>query len=232
MTSCDRPVTAPTTIHAVAGHMHLLGRSIRVELNPGTPRERLLLEIPQWSFHWQASYVLERPVRAAAGRRPSGHLQARPNAPHGRAALRAVGRGHHRRDVPRCAAGHTRLTALAHPARLADVPGTVGARPRHVRGRPGAQASPRAGTSSPERSSTAAGGRADTSRSRGTSPGRRGASGRTSSTRTSSSRQACSPTLAGRAPVVLTAHGQDVANAERSTVVRGRPGSPSGGLRR
>ena len=47
--------------------MHLLGRSIRVELNPGTPRERLLLEIPQWSFHWQASYVLERPVRAAAG---------------------------------------------------------------------------------------------------------------------------------------------------------------------
>ncbi len=67
MTSCDRPVTAPTTIHAVAGHMHLLGRSIRVELNPGTPRERLLLEIPQWSFHWQASYVLQRPVRAAAG---------------------------------------------------------------------------------------------------------------------------------------------------------------------
>ncbi len=66
-TSCDRPVTAPTTIHAVAGHMHVLGRSIRVELNPGTPRERLLLEIPRWSFHWQASYLLERPVRAEAG---------------------------------------------------------------------------------------------------------------------------------------------------------------------
>jgi hypothetical protein len=66
-TFCDRPVSEPTTIHAVAGHMHLLGRSIRVELNPGTPRARLLLEIPRWSFHWQASYVLERPVRAEAG---------------------------------------------------------------------------------------------------------------------------------------------------------------------
>ena len=66
-TFCDRPVSEPTTIHAVAGHMHLLGRSIRVELNPGTARARLLLEIPRWSFHWQASYVLERPVRAEAG---------------------------------------------------------------------------------------------------------------------------------------------------------------------
>ena len=65
--TCDRVVDAPTTIHAVAGHMHLLGRSIKVELNPGTARARLLLEIPRWSFHWQASYVLERPVRAAPG---------------------------------------------------------------------------------------------------------------------------------------------------------------------
>ncbi len=65
--TCDRAIDAPTTIHAIAGHMHLLGRSIRVELNPGTPRARLLLEIPRWSFHWQASYVLQQPVRAQPG---------------------------------------------------------------------------------------------------------------------------------------------------------------------
>jgi hypothetical protein len=47
--------------------MHLLGTSIRVELNPGTPRARVLLEIPRWDFHWQASYVLRQPVKAAAG---------------------------------------------------------------------------------------------------------------------------------------------------------------------
>ena len=65
--TCDRVVDTPTTIHAVAGHMHLLGRSIRVELNPGTARARLLLEIPRWSFHWQASYLLEQPVPAKPG---------------------------------------------------------------------------------------------------------------------------------------------------------------------
>jgi hypothetical protein len=65
--SCDRYVPAPMTIQAVAGHMHLLGRSIRVELNPGKPRAQLLLEIPRWDFHWQAAYTLAQPVRAVAG---------------------------------------------------------------------------------------------------------------------------------------------------------------------
>lgn len=64
---CDRTIEQPTTIHTVAGHMHLLGVSIRVTLNPGTPRERLLLEIPHWDFHWQASYQLARAVTAAPG---------------------------------------------------------------------------------------------------------------------------------------------------------------------
>ena len=66
-TSCDRRLDRPTTIHAVAGHMHLLGRSIRVELNPGTARARVLLEIPRWDFHWQATYALAQPVTAAPG---------------------------------------------------------------------------------------------------------------------------------------------------------------------
>ena len=56
----------PTTIY-VAGHMHLLGRSIRVELNPGTPRAKILLDIPRWDFHWQGSYVLAA-TRADAAR--------------------------------------------------------------------------------------------------------------------------------------------------------------------
>ncbi|MEP6760182.1 MAG: monooxygenase, partial [Sporichthyaceae bacterium] len=34
---CDRRVSAPMMVRAAAGHMHLLGRSIKVELNPGTP---------------------------------------------------------------------------------------------------------------------------------------------------------------------------------------------------
>jgi len=67
VSSCDRTVSRSLTIQAVAGHMHLLGRSIRVELNPGRPGARLLLEIPRWSFHWQASYLLVQPLRAEPG---------------------------------------------------------------------------------------------------------------------------------------------------------------------
>ncbi len=64
---CDRRIAMPTTIHGVAGHMHLLGRSITLVLNPGTPRARVLLDIPRWDFHWQAIYRLAAPVQAKPG---------------------------------------------------------------------------------------------------------------------------------------------------------------------
>ena len=57
--SCSRPMRQPTTILGAAGHMHLLGRSIRIEVNPGTDRERTVLDIPVWDFDNQAA----RPVR-------------------------------------------------------------------------------------------------------------------------------------------------------------------------
>jgi hypothetical protein len=67
VSTCDRRITAPTTIHVAAGHMHLLGASIRLELNPGTPRARVLLDIPRWDFHWQNAYTLAKPVTAGPG---------------------------------------------------------------------------------------------------------------------------------------------------------------------
>jgi hypothetical protein len=66
-TYCARRVTGPTTIVGVAGHMHLLGKSIRVELNPGRPDARVLLDIPRWDFHWQSLYQLVQPIEAHAG---------------------------------------------------------------------------------------------------------------------------------------------------------------------
>ncbi len=65
--TCDRRLTQPTKIHVAAGHMHLLGAAIRVELNPGTPRARVLLDIPRWDFHWQNAYTLARSIEADAG---------------------------------------------------------------------------------------------------------------------------------------------------------------------
>ena len=67
VTTCDRRLPGPTTILGVAGHMHLLGASIQLELNPGTSRAQVLLDIPRWDFHWQSLYMLAQPVRAEAG---------------------------------------------------------------------------------------------------------------------------------------------------------------------
>ena len=41
--------------------------SIRLELNPGTPRARVLLDIPRWDFHWQNMYTLRTPIEAKPG---------------------------------------------------------------------------------------------------------------------------------------------------------------------
>lgn len=64
---CDRKVTKPGTVHALGGHMHLLGRSIRIELNPGTPRARTLLDIPSYNFDDQALRTLAAPVSIEDG---------------------------------------------------------------------------------------------------------------------------------------------------------------------
>ena len=42
--------------------MHLRRRDIRVVLDPGTAKERMLLHIPAWDFHWQDVYYLQKPV--------------------------------------------------------------------------------------------------------------------------------------------------------------------------
>jgi hypothetical protein len=63
---CDRTIQRPTTIMAVAGHMHLLGRSLSVEVNPGTPDARTVLDIPVWNFDDQGARAVE-PVRLQPG---------------------------------------------------------------------------------------------------------------------------------------------------------------------
>jgi mono/diheme cytochrome c family protein len=66
-TTCDRTVNRPLRIYGVAGHMHLRGVDIRLDLNPGTESARTLLHIPHWDFHWQDAYYLAQPVDANAG---------------------------------------------------------------------------------------------------------------------------------------------------------------------
>ena len=65
--TCDRRVTERATIRAVAGHMHLLGRSISITVNPGSKNERTLLDIPVWDFDDQGARSLKKPATIKPG---------------------------------------------------------------------------------------------------------------------------------------------------------------------
>jgi len=64
---CDRTVRRAGTVYAAAGHMHLLGKSIRVELNPGRPGATTLLDVPRYDFDDQGARPLTPPVAVEAG---------------------------------------------------------------------------------------------------------------------------------------------------------------------
>ncbi len=53
---CDWPVLDPGEIVSVFGHEHELGATFRMTLNPDTPDELVLLDIPKWDFDWQFIY--------------------------------------------------------------------------------------------------------------------------------------------------------------------------------
>ncbi len=60
--SCSRTIGKPETIRGVAGHMHLLGRSMKIEVNPGKADARTILDIPMWDFDDQGS----KPIKPVA----------------------------------------------------------------------------------------------------------------------------------------------------------------------
>lgn len=64
--SCVRRVQEPLTIHGVAGHMHLLGREISIEVNPGTARAQTILDIDVWDFDDQGGRPVS-PIRLEPG---------------------------------------------------------------------------------------------------------------------------------------------------------------------
>jgi hypothetical protein len=67
--SCTRKVLEPGVIRSVAGHMHLLGRAIRVELNPGTPGARVLLDNRHYDFDNQNAVWLPKAAPIKPGDR-------------------------------------------------------------------------------------------------------------------------------------------------------------------
>ncbi|GEM86435.1 monooxygenase [Meiothermus granaticius] len=67
-TDCERTVPADATLYSVAGHMHLRGVELRIELiRSGETTPKTLLHIPRWDFHWQGNYWFKNPVEVRKG---------------------------------------------------------------------------------------------------------------------------------------------------------------------
>ena len=66
---CDfpSPFAGPLTVYSALGHMHELGSSFRMTLNPDGDEPQLLLDIPRWDFHWQDQYFFAEPVTIKPG---------------------------------------------------------------------------------------------------------------------------------------------------------------------
>jgi len=65
--TCDRTITQNELVVKATPHIHLLGKSMRMILNPGTPSEKILLDRPQYNFDDQSPTLLAKPIALKAG---------------------------------------------------------------------------------------------------------------------------------------------------------------------
>lgn len=65
-TSCSWPAPATGYILRVGGHMHLLGVSFTMVLNPGMPNQQTVLDVAHYNFDFQRGYNIT-PIKVTAG---------------------------------------------------------------------------------------------------------------------------------------------------------------------
>ena len=66
-TSCTSTVSGDGWVVRTQAHMHLLGVSFSMVLDPGTPRQQTVLDVPTYNFHDQKAYNLAAPIHVVAG---------------------------------------------------------------------------------------------------------------------------------------------------------------------
>ena len=115
-TSCTFPASASGYIVRAQAHMHLLGQSFKLVLNPGTPQAVTVLNVPDYNFHYQKAYNLT-PGTGDGWREAPSHVHLRSDLgpgtadpAQGPAPLRHLGRRLIGRDVP------WTFVDLGHPA--------------------------------------------------------------------------------------------------------------------
>jgi hypothetical protein len=65
--TCIWPIERAGYIVRTQAHMHLLGRSFTMVLNPGTPQATTVLDVPNYNFDYQRAYNLSTPIPVKAG---------------------------------------------------------------------------------------------------------------------------------------------------------------------
>ena len=69
LATCTWPITNGGYIVRVQAHMHLLGQSFSMVLNPGTPQAKTILDVPDYNFHYQKAYNLSSPIAVTSGQK-------------------------------------------------------------------------------------------------------------------------------------------------------------------
>lgn len=65
--TCDKRIMQNELVVKATPHMHLLGTSLKLILNPGTPGEKIILNRPKYNFDDQSPTVLKSPIALKAG---------------------------------------------------------------------------------------------------------------------------------------------------------------------
>ena len=67
ISTCDIKIGQSELVVKATPHMHLLGRSLQMILNPGTPGQKILLDRPKYNFDDQSPTTLKTPIQLKAG---------------------------------------------------------------------------------------------------------------------------------------------------------------------
>lgn len=67
MTKCDQKIRTNYTIVTAAPHMHLLGRKLKMTLNPGTSAEQVIINVENYNFDDQSPIALKTPLKVKIG---------------------------------------------------------------------------------------------------------------------------------------------------------------------
>jgi len=65
--TCDKKITQNELVVKATPHMHLLGTSLKLILNPGTAGEKIILDRPNYNFDDQSPTVLKTPIALKPG---------------------------------------------------------------------------------------------------------------------------------------------------------------------